>query len=300
MPSTYSMPVLVLLCISLMLGPSLSADADGRGADPTVRPVNRLLGEEPTGSPSEADEERAVMAQLDKVRANPKERRRLIMVAQMLLGRFGYGVGPFDGRFDDKTRRAVQYYQESNKLSGSGELDYPTLKKLLQDADWLEQLPVQLPPAVFAGDGWEASVSASGTWTTANGREEMSLHTTHIECSRKWNFCLESTAMIGEGNQLILSMDHEEVERWDDQEIVTKPKERDCVTETLRLSRSQKTVTRVRTRTIGEPCRRSGGPDVTLRLDDGVTIWNNLDPARKEGYRRIMKTGDFNFEDAKE
>jgi hypothetical protein len=295
------MPVLVLLCISLTLGaPSLSAAAAGRGADPTVGPVKRLLGEEPTGSPSEADEERAVVEQLDTLRANPKERRRLIMVAQMLLGRFGYGVGPFDGRFDDKTRRAVKYYQESNKLSGTGELDYRTLKQLLQDADWLEQVPVQLPPAVFAGDEWDASVSASGTWTSANGREVMSLHTAHIKCTRKWNSCVESTAMIGEGNQLILSMDHEEVERWDDQEIVAKPKERDCITETLRLSRSQKTATRVRTSTTSEPCRRSAGPDMTLRLDSGVTVWNNLDRVRKEGFRRIMKTGDFNLEEAKE
>jgi hypothetical protein len=296
------MPVLVLLCISLTLGaPSLSAAAaDGRGANATVGPVNRLLGEEPTGSPSEADEERAVMEQLDKLRANPKERRRLIMIAQMFLGRFGYGVGPFDGRFDEKTRRAIKYYQESNKLSGTGELDYRTLKQLLQDADWLEQVPVQLPPAVFAGGGWDASVSASGTWTSANGREVMSLHTAHIECTRKWNSCVESTAMIGEGNQLILSMDHEEVERWDDQEIVAKPKERDCITETLRLSRSQKTATRVRTSTTSEPCRRSAGPDMTLRLDSGVTVWNNLDRVRKEGFRRIMKTGDFNLEEAKE
>jgi hypothetical protein len=106
--------------------------------------------------------------------------------------------------------------------------------------------------------------------------------------------------MIGEGNQLILSMDHEEVERWDDQEIVAKPKERDCITETLRLSRSQKTATRVRTSTTSEPCRRSAGPDMTLRLDSGVTVWNNLDRVRKEGFRRIMKTGDLNFEEAKE
>lgn len=220
MPSTQSMPVLALLCISLMLsGPCLSGAAEGTGA----RPVDRLLGEEPTVSPSEADEEHAVMEQLDKLRANPKERRRLIVVAQMLLGRFGYGVGPFDGRFDDKTRRAVKYYQESNKLPPTGELDYLTLKKLTDDSDWLELLPVQFPPYVFISDTWAASVSANGTWTIMNGRQAVPLQTTKIECRRKWNHCTESTAVVGEGNQLVLNTDDYEVERWDDQEIVTKP-----------------------------------------------------------------------------
>ncbi len=298
MPSTQSRPVLALLCISLMLsGPCLSGAADGIGVHPMVDPLDRLLGEEPAVSASEVEEERAVMEQLDKLRANPKDRRRLIMVAQMLLGRFGYGVGPFDGRFDDKTRRAIKYYQESNKLPGTGELDYPTLKKLTHDADWLDRITVQLPPSVFAVDRWDASVSAGGTWTTVNDRQAMSLQTTHIECNRKWKYCVESAAVVGEGNQLILSMDHEEVERWDDQEIVTKPRDHDCVTETLRLSRSQKTVTRVRTPTTSEPCRRSEGHDVTLHLESGVKVWSDLSSARKEAFRRIMKTGDFNFEE---
>ena len=298
MLSTQSMPVLALLCILLMLsGPCLSSAADGIGADSLVGPVNRVLGEEPTVSASEADEERAVMEQLDTLRANPKDRRRLIMVAQMLLGRFGYGVGPFDGRFDDKTRRAIKYYQESNKLPETGELDYSTLKKLTQDADWLEQLPVQLPPSVFAGEGWDASVSAGGTWTTVDGRQAMPLQTTHIECNRQRKYCEESTAIVGEGNQLMLNMSHVEVERWDDQEIFTKPSEHDCITETLRLSRSQRTVTRITRSTTSEPCRRSDGQDVTFRLENGVKVWTDLKNARKEGFRRIMRTGDFIFEE---
>lgn len=265
-----------------------------------IDPVDRLPADGPTVSASEADEEGAVMEQLDKLRANPKERRRLIMVAQMLLGRFGYGVGPFDGRFDDKTRRAIKYYQESNKLPGTGELDYRTLKKLTQDAEWLDQLPVQLPPSVFAGEAWDASVSASGTWLSVNDRQPMSLHTAHIECNRKRKYCVESTAMLGEGNQLILSLDQEEVERWDDQDIITKPNTHQCVTETLHLSRSQKTVTRRRIANASESCRPSAGQDVTLRLESGAKVWTDSKNARKEEFRRIMKTGDFTFEDGKE
>jgi hypothetical protein len=90
------------------------------------------------------------------------------------------------------------------------------------------------------------------------------------------------------------------VERWDDQEIVTKPKDRHCVTETLQLSRSKKSVTRVRIPIISEPCRSSAGQNATLRLESGVKVWTKLEDARKEGFRQIMKTGDFSFEDKKE
>lgn len=298
MPNQRSISVLTFLCLSLMLsGSCIDGAAEGTGASTRVSSLERLFEGNQAAPLSEIEEERAVTEQLDKLRANPRERRRLIMIAQMLLGRFGYGVGPFDGRFDDKMRRAVKYYQESNRLPGTGELDYPTLKQLTLDADWFEQLQVQLPPSVFADDGWDASVSASGTWMSVNDHQAMSLQTTQIECNRKWKYCLESTAMVGEGNQLILSMDHEDVERWDDQEIVTKPKDRHCVTETLRLSRSQKSVTRVRTHTISEPCRGSDGQNTTFRLESGVKVWTELKNAREERFRRIMKTGDFNFED---
>jgi len=300
MPRLRSIPTLTFLCLSLMLSGSCMADAaEGTGAPTRVGPMDRLLEGDQAAPLGEIEEERAVTEQLDKLRANPKERRRLIVVAQMLLGRFGYGVGPFDGRFDDKTRRAVKYYQESNRLPGTGELDYRTLKQLTDDADWLDQLPVQLPPSVFLDENWDAFMSVTGTWKIVNGRQARPLQTTHIECHRKWKYCIESTAVV-EGSQLVMTVDHEDVERWDDQEIVTKPREHDCVTETLRLSRSQKSVTRVRTPTISEPCRRSDSHNVTLRLDSGVNVWAELKNARKEKFRRIMKIGDFSLEDQKE
>jgi peptidoglycan hydrolase-like protein with peptidoglycan-binding domain len=252
MPCLRSVPVLVFLCLSLMLSESCATGAaEGTGASPRVDHMSSLFEGEQAASLSEGDEE-AVTEQLDKLRANPKERRRLIMVVQMLLGRFGYGAGPFDGRFDDKTRRAVKHYQEFNKLPGTGELDNRTLKKLMDDAGGLDQLPVQLPPSVFLDETWDTSVSATGTWTIVDGRQARPLQTTYIECNRKGKSCVESTAMVQESNQLVLTVDHEDVERWNDQEIVTKPKDRHCVTETLRLSRSQKSVTRVRAPIISD------------------------------------------------
>jgi len=295
-----AIPLLAFLGLSLMLNESCrSGAAEGTGAPPRVSPMNRIFEGEPMPL-SEAIDERAVTQQLDALRADPRERRRLIMMAQMLLGRFGYGVGPFDGRFDNKTRRAVKYYQESNRLPGTGDLDYRTLKQLTDDADWLDQFPLQLPPFVFHDETWDATVSVTGTWRLVTGRKSLPLQTTHIECERKWQYCTESTAVVGEDNRLLLNVDRHEIERWNDQEIIANTKDRDCMTDTLRLSRLQKTVTRLRTSSVAEPCRRSDTQSATLSLESGIKAWTDLKNAWKEQFHRIMKTGDFSFEQQKE
>ncbi len=290
-----AIPLLAFLCLSLMLNESCRSGAAEGPSAPRVSAMNRTFEGEPTPL-NDAIEERIVSQQLDALRADPRERRRLIMVAQMLLGQFGYGVGPFDGRYDDKTRRAVKYYQDSNRLPGTGDLDYRTLKQLTDDADWLDQFPLQLPPFVFHDETWDATVSVGGTWILVNGQQSLPLQTTHLECNRKWQYCAESTAVAGEDNRLVLNVDHYEIERWDDQEIIASSKDRDCTIDTVRLSRLEKTVTRLRTPSDSEPCRRSDSQNATLRLESGINIWTDLKNAWKDRFRRIMKTGDFSFE----
>src|SRR6476469_10268004 len=140
----------LVCCAGVMYEAALAFDAGGTGQP--VSAIDRVLNGETPSSITAPDDEREITEQLEKLRANPKERRRLIVVAQMLLGRLGYGTGPFDGRFDDKTRRATKYYQEVNKLPATGELDYRTLKTLVDDSGSLEQLPVHLPPGFFFND----------------------------------------------------------------------------------------------------------------------------------------------------
>src|SRR5690242_2349869 len=128
--------LLLLVCLSSYM----VAAANGRDALPNVGAVNH--SSRGTGAYStESEEAHEIKKNLDKINATPQERRRLIVVVQMLLGRFGYGTGPFDGRFDDKTRRAVKYYQETNKLPATGELDYQTLKRLTDDSSAVETRP---------------------------------------------------------------------------------------------------------------------------------------------------------------
>ena len=284
----------LVCCAGVMYEAALAFDAGGTGQP--VSAIDRVLNGESPSSITAPDDEREITEQLEKLRANPKERRRLIVVAQMLLGRLGYGTGPFDGRFDDKTRRATKYYQEVNKLPATGELDYRTLKKLVDDSGSLEQLPVHLPPGTFAGDKWDTAVSANGTWVAVQSGPP-TLQTTAIECNKKGQHCIESTASVENGNQMILHMDRYEVERWDDGDIVARSKIKDCAAGTLLLNRSQKTVTRVRTAAVLKPCPPEGSKDVTFRLESGVKVWTELDKARREAFRQIVKTGDFSFQD---
>jgi peptidoglycan hydrolase-like protein with peptidoglycan-binding domain len=282
-----------MCCAGMVYGAALAFDA--ARVDEPASAIDRVLGGEQPPSIT-AEDERDITQQLEKLRANPKERRRVIVVAQMLLGRLGYGIGPFDGRFDDKTRRATKYYQEVNKLSATGELDYRTLKKLMDDSTMIEQLPVQLPPATFTGDKWDTAASAGGTWISVQGGPS-TLQITAVECDRKGQYCIESTATVEEGNQMILQMYRYEIERWDDREIVTKPKIDHCTAGTLRLNRSQKTVTRVVSAALLKQCSHTDSKEGTWRLEDGVKVWTELSRARRETFKRVVKTGDFSFED---
>ncbi len=47
----------------------------------------------------------------------------------MALGRFRYGIGPFDGLLDEKTRRALREYQAYNALSPTGKYKQKVWKK---------------------------------------------------------------------------------------------------------------------------------------------------------------------------
>lgn len=289
----------IALCVLLVVGLSSRIEsANGKDTIANIDAVNRSSGGNGASS-IESEEEREIKKNLDKVNASPQERRRLIVVVQMLLGRFGYGIGPFDGRFDDKTRRAVKYYQETNKLPATGELDYQTLKRLTDDSSAIEARPVLLPSYTFIVEKWDEQVLAGGTWVSQKEHQEAALETTTIRCHRKGKRCTESTAVVDENNHLRLSVEEHEVERWDDQDIVTHVSKGPCGEVRLRISRSQKTAIREQAKTASEGCPTGQIGQATFRLEDGSKVWRDVNQSSKEKIRRILKTGDFNYEDTK-
>jgi peptidoglycan hydrolase-like protein with peptidoglycan-binding domain len=232
--------------------------------------------------------------EFQRIRSDPKQWRGIVAMTQMTLGRLGYGTGPFDGRQDEKTRSALRQYQVNNRLPTTGDLDMDTLKKVFEDEEVLESVPVSLPFYYFSDQFWDSYVFAEGTWVIENDKQAFPLQATSIHCNRQWNHCIDATAEVMMGNQLFVDIDYYEVERWDEHEIVTKPKENLCTRYTLRLSRSQKTVTGLRiTTTTGKGCESIEEKDLTLRLVSGLEVYGELLKGHAAAVQHRMQMGDF-------
>lgn len=101
--------------------------------------------------------------------------------------------------------------------------------------------PVILPRYAFniVNNPEKASVvQAIGTWYAADGQPStQTLQTTTIECRKARLQCAESTAMVSVSEKGFLDSVSTvfEVERWTDDEIVTKPEKAQCTTRTISL-----------------------------------------------------------------
>ena len=92
--------------------------------------------------------------------------------------------------------------------------------------------------------------------------------------------CMDTVAMLirGEKGSPILSLDvtRYDVERWDANEIVTKPSESamGCTRDVMRLNRLQQSVTAVRsTISTTGACKSVTSQELNRSLVDGKTIW---------------------------
>ena len=105
----------------------------------------------------------------------------------------------------------------------------------------LRRAPVILPNYAFyiIDEPDKASVvHAFGTWYAADGPTAAEgLQTTTIECRKSRMQCLESTAMVSVTEKGFLDTVPAvfEVDRWTDEEILTKPVTDKCTTRTIRL-----------------------------------------------------------------
>ena len=91
--------------------------------------------------------------ELKALQKDPKKFRTLVTGVQIFLGRFGYGIGPFSGTLDAKTKKALKAYQQQTGLSPTGEIDFPTLKHLTEDDRVLSRIVPFLPAFVLQDKG---------------------------------------------------------------------------------------------------------------------------------------------------
>jgi len=232
-------------------------------------------------------------------RDDPKKyedvKRAAILYAQVLLGRLGYGVGPYNGVLDEKTQTALREYQMQRALPVTGDpLSFETSQQIEEDMNLLDYEPVILPDLFVFLDLWQSGyVSAKGTWVLTGEKMGLPEQTSHIQCFRDRRVCIEAIALIegrGENRLLTLTSDEYEIERWDDYEIVTKPKQFGCVRYIRRVNRVQKSVTGLRSTTsTDELCKGLETKELHTTLSDGFKVYWELYENSKKALRKLMR-----------
>jgi len=233
--------------------------------------------------------------QRDDPKQYEKVKRAAILYAQVLLGRLGYGVGPYNGVLDEKTQTALREYQIQRAIPVTGDpLSFETSKQIEEDMNLLDNKPVILPRLFVFLDHWQSGyVSAKGTWTLTGEKMGLPEQTTHIQCFRDRRVCIEATALIegsSETRLLTVDSDEYEIERWDDYEIVTSPKQFGCVRYIRRLNRLQKSVTGLRSTTsTDELCKGVETRELHMTLSDGFNVYWELYQNSKKSLRKLMR-----------
>jgi putative peptidoglycan binding protein len=222
-------------------------------------------------------------------------REGFTLIAEMLLGRLGYDIGPFDGILDSRTREGVRRYQRDRGLPETGDpFTFETVQAVRADDELLNSSPIGLPPRNIITERWDRGfVSADGTWTAASGDMGSPQQTSNITCERAQATCWEARAAIsGRGSGRLLSVDlfTYEIELWNEQEIITKPLQFGCAATVHQWKRDARSVTAIRRTTSDEgSCRTVERFESILVLEDGSAVSERLIDMQREAWRRIVQ-----------
>ena len=253
-----------------------------------------------TAQPATKTSERAAFQEeLDQLKKGrpaefEKAKRIFTLAAELLLGRLGYGVGPFDGLLDQKTAAALRAYEKTRGIPVTGDpLSFETVESVRQDDAALDQKPSYLPRRHVFTDRWDTGyVSASGTWTIAGEEMGVPQQTSMIDCHRQAGLCTEATAILRTGDgqgSLFLDIDTYEIERWDEHEVVTKPLQFGCTRYVKRIARLQKSASGIRSTTSSDAaCKELDRGEKYLVLADGFDVYARLQKAQLAKWRELM------------
>lgn len=260
------------------------SDSTSRSPAPT--------GRRNSAKPSAADQEQA-KKELEALKDNPEEFRTLVTGVQVFLGRFGYGVGPYDGKLGQQTKDALKAYQRHVGLEPTGEIDFSTLKHLTEDDQVLNRVIPYLPPYAIKDRDWDNIVEVQGSWMLKEGNTDDVLETSRISCLRSLSLCIDSTASLV--NSAVPSMrvhtDIYAIKDWNEDQIVTEPFEGEpCAVSILRIFRKPVMVTRF-VSALNNPagCRNVKSADYQYLLDDGPKIYQILKTQKAKAIQEILQ-----------
>ena len=224
----------------------------------------------------------------------PEEYRLLVLGTQIYLGRFGYGIGPFTGKFDQQTQYALKAYQKNVGIAENGKINKETLQHLTDDNSILDQILPFIPRFSFNDKQWNEVVSANGTWALEHLPVSEALQTSQISCHKKWNLCSVSTAKLATGYTptLLSYMNIYEIKSWDESTIVTKPaRTGTCISTTLHIKRKDASIIRLASfeRTDSGTCTKVVPRNIKMQLADGSKIYKALKQQKTQDARRILR-----------
>ncbi len=243
---------------------------------------------------SETDIKKADIEIKQERTKNPSKFKKTVKASQYALCMLGYFTPPYTGEEDKKTQAAYAAYQAKKGLKGSDKLDAATLFGAMQD---MGELPgatamesIKLPGSTFYAG--QDTIRVRGTWTSDGDPVANPLQTTLIECYRDFGICISNQAEIDTSFNSKTLNTHTEIltiERWDQYEMVTKPKDALCARWVTRVSMKTKAVTATRTR-IGDDkgCEHIGSKDWVLRLTDGIAVMRREEKKQAEQYARSL------------
>ncbi len=220
-------------------------------------------------------------------------------VVQMALARFGYGV-LLSGELDERTKLAIIEYQKRRGLKHSGQVDAATVERAVKDMRAADYNPIDLPTGAFSFEAWsQGYIAAAGTWVMTNETPAHPLQSTEIRCVQDKGLCIETTAIIMEKADdtttpwLFLDTDLYDIERWDQYEIVTKPKDFGCTRYVRRFHRTAKEVTGLRTTIKNEgKCSGFTGNEIHMRLVKGSEIMKPIWEQQQKDRRGLYLLGE--------
>ena len=236
-----------------------------------------------------ANDRAAFEEEFHKLTMDSKELKVFIGIAQMALGAFGYGTGPFDGTMDDKTTSAIQQYQKHRGLKVTTKLDAATVKTLFEDFDeWMKQIPY-LPPLAIMIDDWDIGyVKVEGTWVIEQDQMAFPMQTSQIQCDRASKECVSGTARWT-GKNLTSNIEKYVIETWNTHEIVMVSKDDQCVRSTMRVLKAQTSVTASQIKIDGNGFCKEITPELRLRLEDGMKVHKQLSNEREEQIKKFLR-----------
>ncbi len=302
---SFSICFLSLLFLASMALPQTQAD-EGKGSPtlkvspsiPAQKQSQPTSASKPSNPPaptkaSRPSEMEKAQKELEQLRTKPDEFRVLVLGVQIFLGRFGYGIGPYTGKFDEQTQEALRSYQKRTGLPVTGDIDFLTLKYLTDENKMLDQSLPYLPQAGFLAEKWDEEVHVGGSWSLDSDRTLDALQTSRISCYRKWSHCIESTARLSSDHTPYLSIATHiyEIGGWDEVDLVTKPYNGEaCTSVIIRINREKKTVSQLKSIAQGDgPCASMDNQDLFYHLVDGPQIYWQLKQRKAEATKQILR-----------